>query len=420
MGYSIKLISKDGDFLSLAYRMALAGHDVVAYLENGSTMYDGILQKVHDINELDIQKDDMVIFDMVGGGTGADKLKDQGIHVVGAGAFNDDLELLRRFGMEFMEDHGILVPPSQPVYTLEQAQEIVNESSKRYVFKPDGNQSTDLTYVSSGPENMLAMLPYLFSKLDEGTLVVLQEFIDGIEMSTEAWFNGEEFMMPLNSTMEEKKFMTGDHGPNTGCAGNIVWWWDEATSRKLHDLLFKSMVNELHEARYVGPLDINCIWTPQGPYGLEFTTRFGYDAIQASSRLIDMELGEFLYKMRETNVIPVTSEKYAMAVRVSVPPYPNDGDVPGVPIFVPEDIEDNVYLSDVYVDGPAIADEVSEYRCAGTDGYVLCVADTGTQLTRLQERVYSLIDSLEIPSKQYRIDVGNRVTGDRQALTLSV
>lgn len=420
MGYSIKLISKDGDFLSLAYRMALAGHDVTIYLENGSKMYDGILCKVHDINELDIQKDDMVIFDMVGGGAGADKLKDQGIHVVGAGGLNDDLELQRRFGMEFMEDHGILVPPSQPVYTLEQAQEVVNESGKRYVFKPDGNQSTDLTYVSSGPENMLAMLPYLFSKLDENTLVVMQEFIEGVEMSTEAWFNGDEFMMPLNSTMEEKKFMVGDLGPNTGCAGNVVWWWDEAMSRRLHDLLFKDMVEELREARYMGPLDINCIWTPEGPYGLEFTTRFGYDALQASSRLIDMELGEFLYKMAETNVIPITSEKYAMAVRVSVPPYPNDGDVPEIPIFVPEDIEDNIYLSDIYVNCDSVDANISRYQCAGTDGYVLCVADTGNQLGRLQERVYSLIDKLEIPSKQYRIDVGDRVTSDRQRLTLSV
>ncbi len=420
MGYSIKLISKDGDFLSLLYRMALADHDVMAYLENGSKMYDGILHKVHDINEMGIEKDDMVIFDMVGGGKGADNLKDQGIHVVGGGLLNDELELYRRFGMEFMEDHGIKVPTYTTHFTLEDCIALVEETQKRYVFKPDGNQSTDLTYVSSGPENMLAMLPYLFSKLDEGTLIVMQEFVEGIEMSTEAWFNGDEFMFPLNSTMEEKKFMVGDLGPNTGCAGNVVWWWDDAMSRRLHDLLFKNMVKELREARYMGPLDINCIWTPEGPYGLEFTTRFGYDAIQASSRLIDMELGEFLYKMAQTNVIPITSEKYAMAVRVSVPPYPNDGDVPAVPIFVPVDIEDNIYLSDVRVDAPTLDPDVSEYQCAGTDGYVLCVADTGNQLSRLQERVYSLIDQLEIPSKQYRIDVGNRVASDRQRLTLSV
>lgn len=413
MGYSIKLISKDGDMLSLAYRMAQAGHDVQAYLENHSKMYDGMICKVHDINELDIGKDDMVIFDMVGGGKGADKLKDQGIHVVGGGVLNDKLELYRRFGMEFMEDHGISVPPYTTHYTLEDCIALVKGTGGRYVFKPDGNLSTDLTYVSTSAENMIAMLPYLFDQLDEGTLVVMQEFVEGIEMSTEAWFNGDEFMMPLNSTMEEKKFMAGDLGPNTGCSGNVVWWWDEQTSRKIHDLLFAQMVEPLREARYMGPIDINCIWTPEGPYGLEFTTRFGYDAIQASSRLINMEFGEFLYKMAETNVIPAIMDEYAMAVRVSVPPYPNDGDIPNVPIIgVTEDNEDNIYLSDVFNDGPGM------YACAGTDGYVLTVADTAKTISRLQDRVYSIIDELEIPSKQYRIDVGNRVTGDKKALSL--
>ena len=414
MGYSIKLISKHGDFLPMLYRMALAGHSVEAYLENQSQMYDGILPKVHDINELDIGKDDMVIFDMVGGGKGADTLKEKGVHVVGGGVLNDELELHRRYGMEFMEDHGIAVPASHVFFEEEPMYAFIKESQGRYVFKPEGNLSTDLTYVSSSAENLLAMLPYLMEEVPEGTLVVLQEFVEGIEMSTEAWFNGDEFMMPLNSTMEEKKFLPGNLGPNTGCAGNVVWWWDEATSRKLHDMLFKGMVQELRDASYMGPIDINCIWTPRGPYGLELTTRFGYDAIQASSRLIDMELGEFLYTLPQTNIIPVTKEKYAMAVRVSVPPYPNDGKVPKVPVFVPEDLEDHVYLSDVYANGPG------EFLCAGTDGYVLSVADTGTQLTRLQERVFQLIDQLEIPSKQYRIDVGDRVESDRKRLTLYI
>jgi len=413
VGYSIKVISKDGDFLSLAYRMLLAEHDVDVYLENKSKMYDGILFKVHDINELDIEKDDMVIFDMVGGGRGADKLKDRGIHVVGGGRLNDDLELYRCSGMEFLEDTGITVPPYSVLYTEEEARELIESTGERYVFKPDGNQSTDLTYVATSPENMIRMLPYLFAKVPEGTPVVLQEFAEGIEMSTEAWFNGDEFMRPINSTMEEKKFMAGDLGPNTGCAGNVVWWWDEDKSEKLYELLFKQMEPALREARYMGPLDINCIWTKDGPMGLELTTRFGYDAIQAASRLIDMEFGEFLYKLPQTNMIPTTSDKYALAIRVSIPPYPNDGEVPEVPIGgVPEEFEDNVYLSDVFSDPYGLS-------CAGTDGYVCAVADTGHQISKIQERVVNIIDRLEIPSKQYRIDVGDRVSGDK-ALILRV
>lgn len=407
--HSFKLISKNGDFLSLLKRMSDAGHEVQAYVEGDTPIYEGIIPKVHDIAEMDIGNDDTVLFDMVGGGKGADKLKENGIYVVGGGEFNDKLELDREFGLQFMTDHQVPTPPSLTVYRIEEAREVIEKTGKRYVFKPSGNQSTDLTYVSTGPENMLDMLDYLEDKIPEDTTIVLQEFVEGIEMSTEGWFNGERFIFPLNSTFEEKKFMAGGVGPNTGCAGNTVWWWDEHYSQIIYDLLFKNLEDPLREAGYLGPLDINAIWTEDGPLVLEFTARFGYDAIQCSSRIIDLELGEFLYRLRELSEIPVKTEQYAMGVRVSVPPYPNDGDVPKYPINVSTAKSDMLYLSDVQSDD-------GKLWCAGQDGYIVCVADHGNRLNKISSKVYAEIDKLEIPQMQYRIDVAERVEQDKSAI----
>jgi len=406
-----KLVSKDGDFLPMLSRLQQEGHEVMAYIESdrAQKMYDGILPKVSGPLELDIGFDDIVLFDMVGGGASADTLKQKGYKVIGGGGFNDMIELDRRAGDYFMNEHGLKTPESMAFYDFESARQFLFENPKRYVFKPNGNLDTDLTYVSRSTEDMIRMLPYLEKRCPDNIGFELQEYIDGIEMSTEAWFNGREFLLPLNSTMEEKPLMVGDIGPNTGCMGNVVWWWPEDVSQILVDSLFRGMEGALREEGYVGPLDINAIWTPEGPYALEFTARFGYDAIQASSRLIALPFGEFLAGLEGMSAIP-TIEGYAVAVRVSIPPYPHEGDVPDVPVGgIGEDNRDEVYLSDVQ-------NTPEGFLCAGADGYVLSVAANSQRLSQAISRAYQVIDGLIIPNMQYRLDVGERVAAERPVI----
>lgn len=400
---AFKLISKDGDFLPMLNLMQREGAEVKAYIEEDvGKMYDGIVDQVDNVLELDIQPDDIVVFDMVGAGGAAERLKEKGYNVIGGGKLNDKLELDRDFGSNFMNRHGIKTPQTDVFTDFEKAKEHVRKTGKRYVFKPNGNLETDLTYVSSSADDMLRMLPYLESKCPEDVEFELQEFIDGVEMSTEAWFNGENFVHPINSTIEKKKFMAGGIGPNTGCMGNVMWHWPEDISQLLYRMLFEKMEPTLQEAGYVGPLDINAIWTKQGPYGLEFTARFGYDAIQAFSTTIEDQFSSFLYNFvhrREPISIPGNTDLYGASVRVSIPPFPNKGDVPQVPIGgnVGTD-RGSIFLSDVYK-----AD--SGLFCSGYDGYVLSVARSSKMVSRALQSVYRIIDKLEIPQKQYRIDI---------------
>ena len=409
MTCSVKLISKSGDMLPLVARMKEAGHKVLVYVEEAKDIYEGIIDKVKDINELDIQEDDLVLFDMVGAGKGADILRNRGHRVIGASALTDKIELDRSFGLEFMMEHSCDIPPTVGVDTLDEAKEVIEKTGSRYVIKPDGNQTTDLTYVSNSAEELLRMIEYFKDKVDNETPVVLQEFVEGIEMSTEAWFNGKRFLLPINSTFEEKKLMNENKGPNTGCSGNVVWFWSDEVSEILYEMLFKKMEPELAEAGYVGPIDINAIWTEDGPKGLEYTARFGYDAIQCLSRLIQMELGEFLYMLPELTEIPAEQNTYAMSVRVSIPPYPNEGDVPQMPLGVDKAPKDNVYLSDVMIRDGVL-------HSAGSDGYVACVAAHGKRHVKVISEVYDIVEKLEIPDAQYRTDIGDRLAVDKAAV----
>jgi phosphoribosylamine--glycine ligase len=403
----IKLISKEGDMLPLTLRMFESGVDTLAYLNKPDCkMHDRMQPKVESTTELDIQPNDTVLFDMVGAGRTADYLKDKGYTVIGAGLINDRLELDRDFGDSFMEQHGIPTPKSTAFTDFDEAIKFVRETGKRYVFKPNGNLDTSLTFASSSAKEMLLMLPLLRQQVPDGTEFELQEFIDGVEMSTEAWFNGERFILPVNSTMEEKKLLAGGLGPNTGCMGNVVWYWDDEISQLLYEILFRPLEPALADAGYLGPLDINAIWTPEGPYGLEFTARFGYDAIQASERLLDGSLADFLQTLPNLDRVPLESESrdYSCSVRVSVPPYPNDGEVQEVPITsIGKSDKDHIYFADTYVD------QEGALRCSGFDGYVLAIAENDKTVDRALKRIYRVAERLEIPGKQYRIDIGERV-----------
>ena len=407
---SFKLVSKHGDFLPLLARME---DNVLAYVEGSKDIYDGIVPRVDSELALDISQGDIVIFDMVGGGNGADALKSKGYTVIGGGHLNDNIELHRDSGQDFMKMAGIPIPPTANFAgDYERARWFVEKTKKAYVFKPNENLGTSLTYVSSSAENMLAMLPYLEDECPDDVNFQLQEVVHGIEMSTEAWFNGNKFLLPINSTMEEKKFMAGNLGPNTGCMGNIVWFWSEEVSRYLYKILFEPLEEELERSGYLGPLDVNAIWTPKGPLGLEWTARFGYDALQAMTRLLTVPLSEFFSELQYYDRLPVEDnpELYSLTIRGTIPPYPSDGDVPNIPILgIKEEFEDNIYLSDVKHNGKGLV-------CAGTDGYILVVGEHGPNIQKLKNKCLYILDQLEIAGLQYRIDIGDRVMSEKRKI----
>lgn len=401
------LVSKDGDFLPLLHRMERDGVEVVAYIDESDDIHEGMTPTAHDALEIEIAKKDLVIFDMVGAGKAADRIRSMDQRVLGGGLLNDRIELDRSYGETFMRKAGIVSPKSYALTDFTKARRLIESTGKRYVFKPDGNMDTSLTYVSSSAENLLSMLPWLEDQVKD-TKFSLQEFVEGVEMSTEMWFNGTRFVHPANSTMEEKKLFAGSVGPATGCMGNVVWAWDDSTSEWLYRRLFMKLEPALKEAGYLGPLDINAIWTPDEIYGLEWSARFGYDAIQAFSRLFTTPFHEVLNTLEGIDRLPVNSEHVSFAVRVSIPPFPNDGEVPEVPILGDID-EDLLYWSDV-------KRKDNQLVCAGTDGYICAVAADAPSLTAARDIVYKQIDKLEVPNKQYRIDIGDRYESDRREI----
>src|SRR3972149_8244798 len=106
-------VSKYGDGLALALRLKEEGNDVVAWIQDESHrhMYDGLLTKVDHFNQK-LEKDRIIIYDMVGAGAMADRLRVDGYKVFGATKVADLIELDRLAGLRLMQKVRIKTPRS--------------------------------------------------------------------------------------------------------------------------------------------------------------------------------------------------------------------------------------------------------------------------------------------------------------------
>lgn len=398
-----------------ALRLIADGHKVDYYLSKPefADVCGGMLNIKHtDIDHRrnaigypSYERYDLSLFDVTGKKKQADFSRTL-CPTIGDGSVNCLLEDDRMAGIKAMEEAGIKVPPYEEFTNIGAAKAYVKKNQKRYVFKPDstgGEQDAATTYVAKSAEDLLEYFDKL-SSLSKGVKFILQEFIPGTECSVEGWFNGSEFYC-LNATIEDKKFMSGNIGPNTGCAGNLVFTIS-SKSRIFQKGLELAKVT-LKDAGYCGMIDLNSIITESGElYGLEWTPRLGYDAGATLACMYGGDYGELLFRTA-TGKVPQESWRapFGVSIRLSIPPYPTDIKMPklaGIPIkgIDPEDVEQikRTYLYDVKL-------EKKKLITGGLCGFIAAPVVIGTDLTKAFDTLERQVKEIQIPDMQYRDDL---------------
>jgi len=411
--------SRFGDASFLAWRAHLDGHEVEFFPGKA----DGVLSEIDGIEIVQgrgnlnraVANSDIVIFDMVGLGSIGSRLMEFGKPVITGGEIGDELELNRLKAMKLFEKLGI-APKYRGFRSYRDAAQFVTRNGGRWVFKPLGNKATTHTYVAMLPDSSdLVRFVSRWAEKEDGPCV-LQEFVDGVEVSTEGWFDGEKFVPPFNHTIERKRFMEGDKGPNTGAMGNIVWFCSEEDPIVRKVLL---PLADLLRGKYCGPIDVNCIVNSSGIYGLEFTCRFGYPALQA---LLEMVGGDFvehlkLFSVRALKKFRVRNASFGGAVRMSLPPWPvtqvGVKELKGVvPVVVPKEGWKHFHPADV----SDIKDN-GEVVMAGVDGVVGESSARGSTVREVARRVYRQINSWRATMDlQYRGDIFNGIVDKLEEL----
>ena len=219
---------------------------------------------------------------------------------------------------------------------------------------------------------------------------VLQKKIDGAEISTEVWV-GSKGPVHYNRTIEDKRLMTGNFGPAIGSQSNSVWIESDENSIGIPQL--KKMAAYLKANGYTGPCDVNMIIKDNTPYFLEWSPRFGYDAIYCLLELLKGKLTDFLANDFKADF----HDGYAASQRLSIPPFPY-----ATPELLKEYAKDvtivgnlekmpQFYAQDVY-------QNLDHLACAGADGILGIIAARGDNLGSAWGKVYGTINKMKVCS----------------------
>lgn len=404
-------LSNGGDGLGLAFKMKDAGHQVGVFIRESRSRknFDKMLLKFNSAEQWRtwLDKKTTVVFDSNGGGTLGDQLRMQGYAVFMGSKFADVLELDRDAAFEYMKQVGIKFPRTEGFYDWEEGRKFVlGNKDVRWVFKPSGALALAPnigSYVSHDAEDMLAMLDY-WESVYKGTVeYVLQEFLEGVAISTEGWFNGREWMTPFNHTVERKQLMNKNLGPSGGCSGNAVWAWHYGFNHIIEEGV-KLLSPVLEEFGYAGPCDLNTVVNEEGVWALELTPRFGYDALPAILKLYQGDFGELLESLaRGDHPKEMSLQRgYGTALRLSVPPYPSEEfkHTGGIPIRGWEKKDrDDLYFYEVMLN------DRNQFVTSPAYGAVAAIQGYGSDIREAFTQPYYLAERARIPEKQYRTDI---------------
>jgi len=340
-----------------------------------------------------------------------DAFQSTGLRIFGPSKSAAQIESSKAFSKKLMHESGIPTAEFQIFSKYEEALAYVHKRGAPIVVKASGLALGKGVYVCETvgeAEKALKEIMIDHAHKDAGAEVVVEDFLDGEEISVHALSDGKEYLM-FPASRDYKRIGEGDTGKNTGGMGTIapVLGADDPMMGEIQKTLVGPALENLASQGmpFSGLLYPGLKMTSKGPKVLEFNARFGDPETQVYMRLMKTDLldileacadGKLAGKRVEWNAgfavnIILASEGYPDAYKKGFPITGIDEaeKVPGVVVFHAGTSYD------------------SELKTSG--GRVLGVSAVGGTLQIALERAYAAADSIQFEGKYFRRDIGAHV-----------
>ncbi|MEC9279404.1 MAG: phosphoribosylamine--glycine ligase, partial [Chloroflexota bacterium] len=210
-----------------------------------------------------------------------DLLDSQGIPAFGPTKAAAQIEASKTFALDIMRESGVPCPEFHSFQDETLALDFLSKHSAPSVIKADGLAAGKGVFMCHTAEDAAAAVRACMSQKvfgGAGETVVIEEFLEGPEVSVFAFSDGEHLSAPV-AACDYKRRSDGDVGPNTGGMGSFAppdFWNDELAgeiTRTIMEPVIQSMARR--GTPYRGVLYAGIMLTKQGPKVLEFNCRFG-------------------------------------------------------------------------------------------------------------------------------------------------
>lgn len=333
----------------------------------------------------------------------------EGLTIFGPTKKAAEIEGSKAFAKQLMEKYGIPTARYRTFANSDEAKEYIREIGAPVVVKADGLAAGKGVIVAQDVDTALkAVTDIMENKVfgDAGNRVVVEEYLEGEEVSILAFTDGRS-VVPMVSSQDHKRVFDGDQGPNTGGMGaySPAPVYTDEIARYVYDRILLPAVQGLAaEGRpYKGVLYAGLIITQDGPKVLEFNARFGDPETQAVLVRLESDLVEIMEAVIEERLHQVEIKwrpEAAVCVVMASGGYPGSYRK-GFPIFGLDEVPEGTV---VFHAGTAEKD--GQIVTAG--GRVLGVTALGPDIATAIRNAYAAVEKISFQDAHYRRDIGYR------------
>jgi phosphoribosylamine--glycine ligase len=342
----------------------------------------------------------------------ADRLTKAGVAVFGPSAAAARVESSKAFAKHLMQKLGIPTAASATFTELERALGHIERHTEPLVVKASGLAAGKGAVVCATRAEARAVARAMLAEGkfgDAGREIVIEEFLEGEELSILALTDGERIVM-LPPAQDHKRLGEGDTGPNTGGMGAYcpVSLTRGPLLQRVKKEIIAPVLGEMAAARtpYVGVLYVGLMIRADGsPAVIEFNSRFGDPETQAVIPVLPPGLTHAMGAIAtgtwqpETDVIEPRGA--AVSVVLASRGYPDKPET-GAAITIPDDLGAQVLV----FHGGTARDTDGVLRVAG--GRVLNVTGMGRDVASAARASLIACERIQFDGKTYRRDIGRR------------
>lgn len=341
-----------------------------------------------------------------------DFFRARGLRVWGPTKAAAQIEASKAFSKQLMADAGIPTAAFKIFTDYKEALEYIHAKGAPIVVKASGLALGKGVYVCQTLEEAeQALKEIMLDKLfkDAGDEIVIEEFLDGQEISIHVLSDGKDFLM-FPPSQDHKPVGEGDTGPNTGGMGTIasVPWVSTDVLVSVGQDVVRPTLDALAKrgAPFVGLLYPGLKMTSKGPKVLEFNARFGDPETQVYMRLMKSDILDLFEACVDGNLAVQKIEwnsGFATNIVLASGGYPGEYKK-GLPIA---GIEDAEKIPGVIVFHAGT--KVENGQLVTNGGRVLSISAVGATLKESLARAYEAADKIKFEGKYMRRDIGAKV-----------
>ena len=329
--------------------------------------------------------------------------------VVGPSKRGAKLEGSKEYSKEFMERHKIPTAPYKSFNQdkLKEGMDYLNSMTPPYVLKADGPAAgkgvliiNDLKEAQLELENMLVNNKFG----DSGHNVVIEGFLDGIEISCFVLTDGKSYIT-LPSAKDYKRIGEGDTGLNTGGMGAIspVSFANEEFLSKVENKIIKPTIRGIAKEQidYKGFVFIGIIKVENEPFVIEYNVRMGDPETQVILPRIKSDFLEMMISTANQSLnsikLEVDTNSAATVVMVSGG-YPEDYEKEKEIVGIPKETKETIVFQ--------AGTKMLKGKTVTNGGRVLSVTSIAENFKEALKKSYSKIGGISYEKKYFRKDLG--------------